>query len=167
METSSQPHVSAHFGQCSAALSRLLAGAWITRMEYFRTGWEIEFSLPENAVAVSSGFLNELDDVVLQAEADSNSELKSDAELASTLVLSTSCTVRAVEVDNSSNLEITFSNGAKVRFPGTAGPVDEVWSVYTPLNVGRRRQFGEPAFVQSYFGDLGIDPAFAAFGATT
>jgi hypothetical protein len=167
METNSQRHVSAHSGQCSAAISRLLVGAWVPRVEYLCTAWEIEFNLPENGAAVSSGFLKELDGVVLQAEADDLSELQSDAELARTLVLSTSCTVQSVEVDNSSNLAITFSSGAKAQFLGVAGPVDEVWSIYTRLDSGRRRQFGEPALVQSYFGDLSIDPAFAAFGGST
>ena len=136
-------------------------------MEYLRTAWEIELSLPASGAAVSSGFLKELDEVVLQAESDDSGELQSEAELARTLVLSTSCTVQSVEVDNSSNLAITFSDGATVQFPGVAGPVDEVWSIYTPIDSGRRRQFGEPAFVQSYFGELSIDPEFAAFGEFT
>ena len=167
MGSDSQVNVSTSKEQCSASLTRLLAGAWITRVEYLRNAWEVSFSLGENSAAVSSGFLAELNDVVLNAEADPDSNLQSDAELAKALVLATSCTVQCVEVDNSSNLTFVFGNGAKAKFPGVAGPVDEVWSIYTPLATGRRRQFGEPVFVQSYFGDLSIDPVFAAFGAST
>ncbi len=166
MDNNSQSHVSAQYDQCATALSRLLGGAWITRVEYLRTFWEIEFSLPQKGAAVSSGFLSELDQVVLEAEGDFNCTVRSDAELARKLVLSTSCTIRSIEVDRFSNLTLVFSNGTSVQFPGVSGPIDEVWSIYTPLNSARRRQFGEPAFVQSYFGDLTIDPAFAAFGAS-
>jgi len=167
MGSDSQVHVSASEEQCSVSLTRLLVGAWIIRVEYLRNAWEVAFSLPENSAALCSGIVAELNDVVLNAEADPDSNLQSDAELAKALVLATLCTVQDVGVDNSSNLTFVFSNGAKVRFPGIAGPVDEVWSIYTPLAPGRRRQFGEPAFVQSYFGDLSIDPMFAAFGAST
>jgi hypothetical protein len=163
MSEISQVHKNADPHLCSKALSKLLVGAWVIRFEYYRTGWEVVFSLPESSRAVAAGLVLHPHEVALSAEAGEALELN--GRLARTLVLSTMHTVQAIEVDSASNLTMTFTNGTSVFFPGTSGPVDEVWCVYKAPDSGRKRCFGEPSFLQSYFGQLSIDPEFAAFGA--
>ena len=151
--------------ECSQALTRLLSGAWITRMEFVRTGWELEFGLPEDKIAVSGDVLAPSEDIILAAEADPNSEVEADAEIARILVLATAQTVESVAVDADANLSLSFSHGLAVQFPGKAGPVDEVWYFYA--SSGARRLVGEPSLAMSYFGELRFEPRLLKYGRAT
>lgn len=149
----------------SQALSRLLSGAWITRVEFARTGWELEFGLPEYEFANSSKALAPSEDIVLAAEADPNSDVEADAETARILVLATAQTIESVAVDANANLSLLFTQGLEVRFPGSAGPVDEVWYFY--VSSGLRRRAGEPSLAMSYFGEVSFDPRLLTHGEAT
>jgi len=131
------------------------------RVEYFRNGWEVSFSLKDSSPAAILGLVAFPHEVVLQAT--SNDGIPSDAETARVLVSCTEHTVQSVSVGESASLTISFSNGATAQFPGVAGPVDEVWSVYSSAYANRRRKFGEDCFMQSYFGELSADNSFIAF----
>ena len=136
----------------------------MTRVEYFRTGWEVSFVLEDSSPGIASDLVAFPHEVVLQAIPDSDDDPSFNAKIAHTLVLSTRHTVESVKVGQSSALTISFSNGSSVEFPGVAAPRDEVWTVYAPSDSDRRRQWGGGCFVQSYFGELSAAPAFIVFG---
>jgi hypothetical protein len=152
--------------QCSAAMSEALRGAWITRLEYLNTSWEIGFCLPDSNRAVLARIIEHPHELVLEAAAEQLGSVQADAALVMQLVICTEHTVHSVEVAAATSaITVSFSNDVRVSFPGHAGLIDEVWSLYDPSKqAGRRRQFGEQVFVQSYAGLLHADSEFLLLG---
>ena len=162
--TTSQDFVNASAAECAAALSFLLRGSFITRIEYIRTAWEIDFCLSRSEFAEQLGI--SISEVTLQAEAWLDTSIEADASIAKLLVECTAHIVEAIQVESdTSDVSVLFTNGVSVTFPGRAGPVDEVWTFFVPSETGLRRRFGEACLAQSYFGDLGLDSCILPLAA--
>jgi hypothetical protein len=160
--SSSPNHLPIDPARCSAILESLLLGAWILRIEYVRTCWTIDFCVPETSKLVRGGLIAHpfevtLDAVELRSVLDVSEKEADDTLTAMALFSSVPHTLIGVNVTPESSLLLKFEGGQAVIARGVCHPHDEVWTLWS-TNGQRRRAFGEPSFVQSYFGELGIDP---------
>jgi len=169
-------HVAIDPDKCKEILERFLIGASISRIEYFRTRWEISFSIADERQPLFSEFLEHPFEVCLEASEISPPDLnkwqqalastptdvvalsdRHDAIAALVLFNAVAYSVVGVEMRQDSTIEIQFDGARKLLVAGICPPIDEVWTL-APQSYGSKRAFGGPAFVQSYFGDLTADP---------
>ena len=164
-------HVPVTPGECSTLLQRILVGAYILRLEYLRTGWEIEFDVNGCHEAIATGLLAHPNTVILQAVEvlfergrvlhaglGAEDELRQDALTARALINCMSHAVSSVSVSDSATITMSFSCEHVFKLSGSFDPFEEVWTLYQLSDRGVRRGFGELCIAQSYFGELTADP---------
>ncbi|KXX70854.1 hypothetical protein [Flammeovirga sp. SJP92] len=117
-------------------LSQWLKGAYIDKITYYITGWELSFTNKENEVdAVLSKI--ELIDPHKWAPVPPSSpiDLRDTNEYNDTLIAIVLFTVinrhpiNTISVDDKNNLIIKFENQSKIRIPSDDGMVDITWSL--------------------------------------